>query len=92
MATASVTLQPTFGESQDWSFMTLKEASELLRRKTVSPVDLTQACLKRIESYNSVLDAFITVTKNEAMEAARATEAEQRGGSGEDRSTASPSP
>jgi aspartyl-tRNA(Asn)/glutamyl-tRNA(Gln) amidotransferase subunit A len=80
MATASVTLQPTFGESQDLSFMTLKEASELLRRKTVSPVDLTQACLKRIESYNSVLDAFITVTKNAAMEAARAMEAEQREG------------
>ena len=80
MASASVALQPTFGESQDLSFMTLKEAAELLRRKTVSPVDLTQACLKRIESYNSVLDAFITVTKNEAMDVARAMEIEQRRG------------
>ena len=80
MATASVALQPTSGESKDLSFMTLKEASELLRRKTVSPVDLTQACLKRIERYNSVLDAFITVTKNEAMDVAHAMEVELKRG------------
>src|SRR5579862_9811908 len=80
MATASVALRPTFGESQDLSFLTLKEASELLRRKAVSPVDLTEACLKRIESYNSALNSFITVTKDQAMDAARAMEVEQRRG------------
>jgi aspartyl-tRNA(Asn)/glutamyl-tRNA(Gln) amidotransferase subunit A len=80
MASVSVALQPTFGESQDLPFVTLKEASELLRRKTVSPVDLTQSCLKRIESYNSVLNAFITVMKDQAMDAARAMEIEQRRG------------
>jgi aspartyl-tRNA(Asn)/glutamyl-tRNA(Gln) amidotransferase subunit A len=77
MASVSVALPPTFGESQDLSFLTLKEASELLRRKTVSPVDLTQACLKRIESNNSALNAFITLTKDQAMDAARAMEVEQ---------------
>jgi aspartyl-tRNA(Asn)/glutamyl-tRNA(Gln) amidotransferase subunit A len=73
-----VALQPTFGESQDLPFLTMKEASELLRRKTVSPVDLTQSCLKRIESYNSVLNAFITVMKDQAMDAARAMESRPR--------------
>lgn len=49
----------------------------MLRRKAVSPVDLTQACLKRIETYNSALNAFITVTTDQARETARAMEAEQ---------------
>jgi aspartyl-tRNA(Asn)/glutamyl-tRNA(Gln) amidotransferase subunit A len=77
VASARVILEPAFGESQDLASLTLKEASELLRRKTASPVDLTQACLKRIEAYNPALNAFITVTKDEAMEAARAMEPEQ---------------
>ena len=40
---------------QDLAALTLKKASELVRRKTVSPVDLTQACLKRIEQYNPLV-------------------------------------
>ncbi len=80
IAAAGVTLRPAFGESQDLASLTLKEASELLRRKTASPVDLTQACLKRIETYNPALNAFITVTRDQAVEAARAMEVEQRRG------------
>jgi aspartyl-tRNA(Asn)/glutamyl-tRNA(Gln) amidotransferase subunit A len=80
MAAAGVALKPAFGESQDLAFLTLKQASELLRRKTASPVDLTQDCLKRIETYNPALNAFITVTKDQAMETARAMEMEQRHG------------
>jgi aspartyl-tRNA(Asn)/glutamyl-tRNA(Gln) amidotransferase subunit A len=91
MLSVSVALSPTFGESQVLSFLTLKEASELLRRKTVSPVDLTQACLTRIESNNSALNAFITVTKDQAMDAARAMEVEQGADIGEGHFTASPS-
>jgi len=49
----------------------------MVRRKAVSPVDLTQACLKRIETYGSALNAFITVTRDQAIETARAMEAEQ---------------
>jgi aspartyl-tRNA(Asn)/glutamyl-tRNA(Gln) amidotransferase subunit A len=79
-AAVGLTLKSAFGESQDLACLTLKEASELLRRKAASPVELTQACLKRIDTYNSVLNAFVTVTKDQAMEAARAMEAEQRQG------------
>jgi len=42
-------------------------------------VELTQACLKRIERYNPAVNAFITVTGEQALETARAMEAEQRG-------------
>jgi len=80
MAAAGMTLNPAFGESQDLAYLTLKEVSDLVRRKTVSPVELTVTCLKRIEAYNPALNAFITVTRDEAMETAHAMEGEQRRG------------
>jgi aspartyl-tRNA(Asn)/glutamyl-tRNA(Gln) amidotransferase subunit A len=81
-ATAAVglALKPALGDSHDVASLTLKQASDLLRRKTASPVDLAETCLKRIETYNPTLNAFITVTKDQAMETARAMEAEQRRG------------
>jgi aspartyl-tRNA(Asn)/glutamyl-tRNA(Gln) amidotransferase subunit A len=79
-AAVGLSLKPAFGRSQDFARLTLKEASELLRTKRASPVDLTQACLKNIEAYNSALNAFITVTRDQAMEAARSMEKEQRRG------------
>lgn len=91
-AAAGLALKPAFGETQDLAALTLKKASDLLRSKAASPVDLTRACLKRIESYNSVLNAFITVTSEQALGAAREMEAEQRGGSGEAPCTAFRSP
>src|SRR5256885_15005590 len=36
--------------------LSLSEASGLLRQKKISPVELTQACLARIESLNPTLD------------------------------------
>jgi aspartyl-tRNA(Asn)/glutamyl-tRNA(Gln) amidotransferase subunit A len=60
--------------------LTIKQASDLLRSKNVSPVDLVQACLRRIEKYNSALNAFITVTGDSAMAEARKAEAEIRQG------------
>jgi|SRR5437667_1828667 len=76
-AVVGLALKPAFGKSQDLASLTRKEASELLRSKNASPVDLTQACLKRIQTYNSALNSFITVTRDQAIEAARAMEAEQ---------------
>ena len=58
----------------------IAEGTELLRRKTISPVELTQACIDRIERLNPALNAFITVTADQAIEQAREAEAEiQRG-------------
>jgi aspartyl-tRNA(Asn)/glutamyl-tRNA(Gln) amidotransferase subunit A len=52
----------------------------LLRRRAVSPVELTLACLARIERLNPTLNAFITVTAEQALQQAREAEAEiQRG-------------
>jgi aspartyl-tRNA(Asn)/glutamyl-tRNA(Gln) amidotransferase subunit A len=69
-----------FSQSSDLAGLTLKRASELLHRKSASPVDLTRACLARIERLQPVLNAFITVTGEEALAEARRKETElQRG-------------
>jgi aspartyl-tRNA(Asn)/glutamyl-tRNA(Gln) amidotransferase subunit A len=60
--------------------LTLKQVSDLLRTKAVSPVELTEACLQRIEKYNPAFNAFITVTRDQALRSAREAEAEIRAG------------
>src|SRR6185503_11188478 len=54
----------------------ISEAAEKVRAKQVSPVELTEACLERIERLNPTLNAFVTVTRTSALEEARAAEAE----------------
>lgn len=54
----------------------LAEVSLAVQKKEVSPVELTRACLERIERLNPVLNAFITVTGATALEEARKAEAE----------------
>jgi aspartyl-tRNA(Asn)/glutamyl-tRNA(Gln) amidotransferase subunit A len=60
----------------DLTALSLMEASALIRSRKVSPVELTQACLARIERLNPVLNAFITVTAEAARKEARDAEAE----------------
>ena len=55
---------------------TIVELAPRLRRKEVSPVELTRACLDRIEKLNPALNAFITVTAESALAEARAAEIE----------------
>jgi len=56
--------------------LSLSQASQLLRSKKLSPVELTQACLQRIDSLNPKLNAFVTVTAESALAEARAAEQE----------------
>ena len=56
------------------------ETSKLLRKRSVSPVELTADCLVRIEKLNPKLNAFITVTAESALAEARQAEAEIRSG------------
>jgi aspartyl-tRNA(Asn)/glutamyl-tRNA(Gln) amidotransferase subunit A len=57
-------------------FTSIVETGELLRKREVSPVELTKKCLAQIERLNPVLNAFITVTAELALAQARAAEAE----------------
>ena len=63
-------------KSSDLTDLSLREASEFIRTKKVSPVELTKACLTRIETLNPTLNCFITVTAESALEQARAGESD----------------
>jgi aspartyl-tRNA(Asn)/glutamyl-tRNA(Gln) amidotransferase subunit A len=56
--------------------LTLTEAAEQIRNRKLSPLELTRECLSRIERLNPVLNAFITITPERALEQARQAEAE----------------
>jgi len=59
---------------------TIVALAEALSARRISPVELTRACLKRIEDLNPVFNAFITVTADQALAQARAAEDEIRRG------------
>ncbi len=52
-------------------YLTAHEAQELLRRRELSSVELTQEVLRRIEQVEEKLKAFVTVTADLALEQAR---------------------
>ena len=56
--------------------LSLSQASEFIRTKKISPVELTQECFKRIDRLNPKLNAFITVTAESALAQARESESE----------------
>lgn len=64
----------------DLTRLSISEASDLVRRKKVSPVELASACLQEIERLNPTINAFITVTAESALQEAREAERQiQRG-------------
>ncbi|MBN1668701.1 MAG: Asp-tRNA(Asn)/Glu-tRNA(Gln) amidotransferase subunit GatA [Anaerolineales bacterium] len=60
--------------------LTLTQASRLLRSRQVSPLELTQAYLERIERLNPGLNCYLTVTGEQALEQATAAERAMQGG------------
>src|SRR5258708_31986316 len=58
------------------STLSLAAASELVRAKKVSPVELTKTCLARIEQLNPKLNAFILITSDSALAEPRTTASE----------------
>ncbi len=78
---AAVAARLTFADgTDDLSALTLKQASERIRSKKVSPVELTEACLERIKTYNPKIDAWITVMRDKALAQAKDLEKEQKSG------------
>jgi aspartyl-tRNA(Asn)/glutamyl-tRNA(Gln) amidotransferase subunit A len=60
----------------DLPYLSIAEAAPLLRTKRLSPVELATAVLDRIDRIEPKVHAFITVTRDEAMRAARGAEQE----------------
>jgi len=59
-------------------FASIEQLAPLLRRKKLSPVELVRVLLTRIERLNPHLNAFLTVTAEQALEDAGKAEAEIR--------------
>jgi aspartyl-tRNA(Asn)/glutamyl-tRNA(Gln) amidotransferase subunit A len=60
----------------DLHHLTIAEAAALIARRELSPVELTEACLHRVQALNGRLAAFVSVTAERARRAARAAERE----------------
>jgi aspartyl-tRNA(Asn)/glutamyl-tRNA(Gln) amidotransferase subunit A len=56
--------------------VTISDLAQRLRRREISPVEVTRDCLARIEKLNPALNAFITVMAESAMTDAREAEGE----------------
>lgn len=60
--------------------LTITEAQQLLEKREVSSVELTDACLRTIEEKNPTLNAYVTILQDDAIDAAkRADTARQKG-------------
>ena len=57
-------------------YLTIQEAGDLIRKREMSPVDVVEASLDRVEATDDRLHSFITLLKDEARARARAAEAE----------------
>src|ERR1700676_438944 len=65
---------------QDLAYASIASVAELVRRKEISPVELTERTLARIEAIDPKINSFYTVFKEEAIAAARNAETEIRQG------------
>ena len=57
-------------------YLSMRQAGELIRNGELSPVELTRACLDRIEATDDRLHSFILLLADDALAQARTAEAE----------------
>lgn len=66
--------------SKEICYLSAGQLGQLIRNREISPVEIVEAHLARIESLEPLLNSFITVLADQAMEAARQAEKEIRAG------------
>ena len=67
-------------DKKDIPFLTVAELGHLIREKDVSPVEATEAYLDRIDDLDFKFNAYLTVCRREALQAAKEAEQEIAGG------------
>ena len=83
LASSAGALATRFAFSQapsDLSALTLQQAAAGIRAKKFSPVDLTEACLASIKTWNPKINAWITVMREKALAQAKVLADEQAAG------------
>ena len=68
--------QPANPVTTELHYLSIRDGASRIRAKRLSPVELTQAVLKRIDQVEPKVHAFITITREEALDAAKAAEKE----------------
>ena len=63
-------------DKSELPFLSASELSRLIQSREVSPVDAAEAYLERIDSLDFKFNAYLTVTREMAMDAARQAESE----------------
>jgi len=66
--------------SSQLAYLSLSEVANLIAKRELSPVELTQAMLDRISALDPQLHSYYTVFSTEALAAAREADAQIRGG------------
>ena len=56
----------------DLAYLTIADAAELIRKRRLSPVELVDACLSRIDRHDETIQAWITVFPEKARAEAKA--------------------
>ncbi len=75
-STGSARSQGADPTDSDLPYLSIVQASELMRTKRLSPLELIQAVLKRIDEVEPRVQAFNTIARDEALQAARVAEQE----------------
>jgi aspartyl-tRNA(Asn)/glutamyl-tRNA(Gln) amidotransferase subunit A len=60
----------------DLHFLTIAQLSWMIRARSISPVELTQACIARVKALDGQLNSFILLLEEQALTEARRAEAE----------------
>ena len=60
----------------DLEGLTISEIAPLIRKKQISPLELTRGYLDRIRTLNPLLNAYLAITEDSAVAAARKAERE----------------
>ena len=76
---SAAAVTPMFAQD-DVAALSLAEASARIKARSVTSAQLVEACLRRIETYNPKVNAFITVTAAVARAQAKALDEELRAG------------
>jgi aspartyl-tRNA(Asn)/glutamyl-tRNA(Gln) amidotransferase subunit A len=65
---------------EDVLYGSVRELSDAIRARRLSPVELAEAYLQRLEQYGATLGAVVTITRERALREARAAERELAAG------------
>jgi Asp-tRNA(Asn)/Glu-tRNA(Gln) amidotransferase A subunit family amidase len=76
MVRSKVAIREVPADLEQLAFLPVTELSELVRRRRVTSVQLTEMYLARLKKYDPVLRCVITLTEDRALRQARAADAE----------------